>query len=133
MAFRVPSFPLVVHVWHGGGVGGAYAAPDLLLPANLSPGRRVMIQAPLVAGPGTAPIMMELLVPARSDVRASWNGGVSDLIECPAGTLRFYLVSWVDDVGRGFPNEYRIVGMYYSLLGNTTLAGGPFPAPVPLN
>jgi hypothetical protein len=75
---------------------------------------------------------MELLLPMRTDIRASWNGASEDLVEVPAGSLRFYGVYWVDDVGRGFLNEYRLALLDYFATGNATLAGGPFPAPVPL-
>lgn len=131
MAFQVPHFPIFAAIWRGGGVGGAYASPDVVTAANLSPGRRVLVTTPLIGGAGS-PVPMELLLPARTDIRASWNGAVSDLVEVPSGSKRFYTVAWVDDVGRGFANEYRLATMYYLINGNTTLAGGPFPAPTPL-
>lgn len=133
MAFRVPSFPLFANIWRQGGVGGAYMAPDLTVACNLSPGRRTLVADPDAASPLATQLVMELLVPARTDIRATWNMTPSDLVEVPAGSLRFYVVVWVDDVGRGFPNEYRLAAMYYSNVGNSTLIGGPFPAPVPLN
>jgi hypothetical protein len=74
----------------------------------------------------------ELLLPLLTDVRGTWNGVVGDLIEVPAGSKRFYAVVGVHDVGKGFPNEYRLALISYSVFGNTTLVGGPFPAPVPL-
>lgn len=132
MAFRPPSFPLLANVWRAGGLGGSYALPDVVVPCNLSPGRRILSVPPLVASPGTTLILMELLVPMRSDVRAAWNGGVSDLVECPAGTGRFYTVYAVDDAGRGFLNEYRLVLMNYLPSGTNAFGAGLFPAPVPL-
>lgn len=131
MAFQVPHFPLFAAIWRNGGIGGAYAAPDVVTAANLSPGRRVLLTQPLIAGVGS-PVPVELLVPARTDIRANWNNAGNDLVEVPSGSKRFYTVVWVDDVGRGFTNEYRLALMYYSVGGNTTLAGGPFPAPSPL-
>lgn len=29
------------------------------------------------------------------------------IVEVPQGTGRYYMVVWVDDVGKGFVNEYR--------------------------
>lgn len=132
MGFRPPAFPLTANIWHSGGVGGAYASPDLVLSANLSPGRRVLTVPAVISSPGISPWFMELLVPMRSDVRASWNGGVSDLVEVPAGSGRFYVVYAVDDVGRGFLNEYRIVLMNYQPNGTAVFGAGLHPAPVPL-
>lgn len=48
--------------------------------------------------------------------------GIGDLIECPAGSLRYYRLDWVDDVGKGFVNEYRVAAM-------TKMLPWPFPTP----
>lgn len=132
MGFRPPAFPLTASVWHNGGVGGAYATPDLVLTVNLSPGRRVLVAQALVSSPGQTPWFVELLAPMRSDIRAAWNGGVSDLVEVPAGTGRFYVVYAVDDVGRGFLNEYRLALVNYQPSGTAVFGAGLHPAPVPL-
>lgn len=49
----------------------------------------------------------QLLLPALTDVRDSSGGHVADVVEVPIGSGRFYQVQMVDDVGKGFPNEYR--------------------------
>jgi hypothetical protein len=77
-------------------------------------------------------IYAEVLFPKLTDIRAIWNGVGTDIIELPAGSKRFYSVIHVDDVGKGFSNEYRLALAFYDENGNGTLAGGPFPAPVPL-
>ena len=46
------------------------------------------------------PIFLRL--PALTDIRPA------DQIECPAGSGRLYSVRWVDDVHKGFVNEYRV-------------------------
>jgi len=51
---------------------------------------------------------LAVLCPAGTDIRDSKCNGACDLIELPAGSGRFYLVLFVDDVAKGFPNEYRI-------------------------
>jgi hypothetical protein len=124
VAFRVPAMPLSISIWRNQGTLGLYTLPNLITVCNLSPGRRVM------ANVGLMP--MEFLFPKLTDVRAAWNSGTQDLLECPSGSKRFYDVEFVDDVGKGFANEYRIVFAQYYPNGNTTLVDGPFPAPIPL-
>ncbi len=132
MSFNPPTFNLLANVWRVNGTVGAYGAPDLTVMCNLSQGRRTMLGLIPAAGHPAPWIFNELLVPKLTDIRALWNGVVEDLIECPAGSKRFYGVEQVDDVGKGFPNEYRLVIMLYQKDGNNTLGGGPFAAPVPL-
>lgn len=43
-----------------------------------------------------------LRVPPFSDIRPD------DIIECPLGSGRLYSVRWVEDLHKGFPNEYRV-------------------------
>jgi hypothetical protein len=52
-----------------------------------------------------------LLLPALTDVRSAVQGVENDVIEVPAGSGRWYNVAGVDDVGKGFDNEYRIVSL----------------------
>lgn len=109
MSFTVPTFNLTCEVWNG-----PWATKTLrlhLLPCNLAMGRR--IQQQLSAGFDSpfgwaAP---SLLVPALSDIRDEYCGGDSDLVEVPTGSGRWYDVSMVDDVGKGFPNEYRLAAL----------------------
>jgi hypothetical protein len=54
----------------------------------------------------------EVLLPSRTDVRDQLTSGGTDVIECPAGTGRYYTVGLVDDVARGFDNEYRLAYVY---------------------
>jgi hypothetical protein len=132
MPFVIPQFPLTASIWRVSGTGGNYALPDVSSPANLSPGRRVMIGITTVGAAQHSAVSMELLLPKLTDVRAAYNGLQPDIVEVPAGSKRFYGVVGVDDIGKGFSNEHRIAWLSYVFAGNTTLAGGPFPAPVPL-
>jgi hypothetical protein len=132
VAFNPPTFNLSASVWRTRGVGGAYAAPDVTLPCNLSFGRRSMESNNFSSLSGTLVQAMELLVPKRSDIRAAWNGVLEDLVEVPAGSGRFYLVAYVDDVGRSFLNEYRLALIWYQNSGTTAFGAGLHPAPVPL-
>jgi hypothetical protein len=142
MAFRVPTFNLSVRLWRKTPVAGA---PTLTFMANLSPGRRVTMQQPLVVAssvPATGPEIGDctsLLCPQGTDVRGLQSSGLSDVVECPAGTRRFYLVVWSDDVAKGFGNEYRMallrqvdfqlaaVASFSGLFG----AGLTWPVPTP--
>lgn len=54
-----------------------------------------------------------LLLPVHTDIRPAWYGGVvnvgqGDFVEVPAGSGRFYGTMDVDDVAKGFTNEYRV-------------------------
>jgi hypothetical protein len=70
--------------------------------------------------------MMDLLVPAGTDVRDKFNSSGADAIECPTGSGRFYLAVYVDDMGKGFANEHR--GVVLQKVGN---ALGFWPTPIP--
>jgi hypothetical protein len=112
MAFRIPTFNLTCNVWRTGNV--VANPPDTNFPCNLSPGRRVLSAAlgNTSTGASSPSLLMEILLPARSDVRPAYIVFASptqgDVVEVPAGTGRYYCVQCVDDVARGFPNEYRI-------------------------
>ncbi|MBA0087220.1 MAG: hypothetical protein HRJ53_19730 [Acidobacteria bacterium Pan2503] len=129
MAFKIPTFNLTCNVWRNALAPAPYATPDLALPCNLTPGKRVF--TPLSATVFAFRYPMELLLPVGSDVRAMWNGANQDLIEVPAGSKRFYSVLWVDDVAKGFANEYRVAVIGYQVTGGANFAP-PIAAPVPL-
>jgi hypothetical protein len=132
MAFRPPTFNLVCHIWRVDGVGGAYLAPDVVSVCNLSPGRRVLTIDDVPVGFPTTTQIMELLLPKGTDIRATWNTTAPDVVEVPQGSLRFYQVVAVDDVGKGFPNEYRLALMAQEITGNFALVGAnTFPVPLP--
>ena len=141
MAFRIPTFGLNVNLWRAG--TGATNPPDLVFTGNLSPGKRSMMVSTLVtgAGAGFAPtsalfdyqLFMELLCPRVTDIRAGdpGNAAFPDLVECPAGSGRYYLVVWVDDVAKGFSNEYRIalIVHYTKTLAATVAWANVYGAP----
>jgi hypothetical protein len=70
---------------------------------------------------------MVLLLPKGTDVRDELNATGRDGVECPAGSGRFYEVIFVDDIGKGFPNEHRGATM------EKTFGPGPteWPTPIP--
>jgi hypothetical protein len=69
----------------------------------------------------------QLLLPAGTDIRdwACWDGlamDQPDVVEAPRGTGRYYTVIQVDDVAKGFPNEYRVAFI---------AKGAYWPIPIP--
>lgn len=127
MAYVLPTFNLTCNVWHNISPASVYLIPDATFGCNLAPGKRVM-PAPADT---TAQTLMVLLLPALSDVRANWNGVVADVVECPAGSLRFYQVHAVDDFGKGFGNEHRFA-LLAPIVQGVTFSTGLIPFPVPL-
>jgi len=105
MAFRVPNFNLNANVWRA--THHVSAPPDVVCMCNLTPGKRVMQSNVFDLG-----VPMEVLLTAHQDVRpeqefnpASTDG---DCMEIPAGSGRYYWIVGVDDVAKGFSNEYRL-------------------------
>jgi len=137
MAFTPPSFNLTCEVF-----AGPYDTRVLRLtgqPCNLALGRRVTrgFHDPVSLGFGDA--CANLLLPVGTDVRdnAQLSGplgtGVYDIVEVPSGSGRWYVVADVDDVGKGFSNEYRYCSLAKlssnSGLSNTTGLYWPIPMP----
>jgi hypothetical protein len=117
MAFTLPTFNVSVEIY----TFASYVAPRLTVMANMSPGRRIMLEGP-------TPLMM-LLLPALTDIRDGVSAGlVPDFVVAPAGSGRWYDVSWFDDVAKGFANEYRIAWISKHV-NPATGAGWPQPAP----
>jgi hypothetical protein len=118
--FRIPAFPLVVNVWRA--ATPTSFSPDVVSPGNLQMGRAVVATTGIPATPSTDTQLVRLLLPALTDVRDSFSAGGPDQVEVPAGSARFYFVKQVDDVAKGFPNEFRlaVIAKVY-----------PWPAPIP--
>jgi len=117
MGFRVPSFNLSAFVWSRDDV-----PPGPVVAGTLPPPRIDGLQCQLRAAgkqsttqdePHTWSFGPALLCPAGSDIRdwACFDGlamDKPDLVEVPRESGRYYTVAYVDDVAKGFPNEYRI-------------------------
>jgi len=119
MAYTVPTFNLSCNIW-----SGTALPPNpkrLTSVCNLAFGRRHHNE-----DEGFPHTLMYLLLPLLTDIRGSQGAPPApDLVECPAGSGRHYLVMWVDDIGKGFANEHRVAG-----LAQTTI-GGAWPTPIP--
>jgi hypothetical protein len=111
VAFFLPTFNLTCNVWHGYPTNGVLP-PNRPADAVFSCGLRVFRTGFLVAASGATGAAVALILPALSDIRVSIaNAAPGDTVECPAGSGRFYTVGSVDDVAKGFNNEYRIAGI----------------------
>lgn len=124
--YVLPKFNLVCNIVTGH-IGGPAIPPDVarvISPCALQFGAFIAaINYPL-----NAPIKeMYLMLPALTDIRSPMNALMPDYVEVPAGTGRWYIVNFVDDVWKGYPTEYRV-----ALMLQTFPAGGPFwPVPIP--
>lgn len=122
MPFRIPRFNLLADVYDFFGPPfSPRPQPRLTTPANLKLIKTAWGLSLLTASPeGTL-----LLVPIGTDIRPSdgFTLGPGDVIEFPQRSGRFYSAVGVEDVGKGFPNEYRCVAMVQA--GYT----GQFPIP----
>jgi len=135
MPFSIPDFNLTCDVY-----AGPYDTRALRLsavPCNLALGRRVVVDFHDPTGFGFGAGTASLLLPAGTDVRdaaqLAGGGPPYDIIEVVPGSGRWYVVNSVDDVGKGFPNEYRFAFLAKlssnSGLANTTGLFWPVPMP----
>lgn len=127
MGYKIPTFNLFGLVWHDYYVG---IMPPVVIPDNVFACQlRYSGRGPyelLLQDSTTEPtwqVGTTILMPKDTDVRDHWHAGARpDLVEVPSGSGRYYFVHYVDDVAKGFANEYRI-----AYLGKT----GDWPTPIP--
>lgn len=120
MTYRIPDMALSVNVWHGG--GGPPSPPDLSVLGNLSIGRRVFATTGIPNDVTPDTVVVKLLIPALTDIRDAYCSTGADTVEVPAGSGRLYTVKQVDDVGKGYVNEYR-----FAIISKIS----PWPTPIP--
>lgn len=109
-SFNMPQFNLVVAVYHNPSLSFAtLAPPDFSVLGNLATGRVAHLPGWVSQTFGIRPSSYQssLLVPALTDLRDSSIAGNPDMVEVPAGSLRFYWVVYVEDIAKGFANEHR--------------------------
>jgi len=116
---KVPTFNLTCNIWFGAAPGPPIGLPNLAaVPCQLQLGERVPVQSNQL-------FCEYILLPKLTDVAATPRALLlpnADIVECPAGSLRYYVVMMVDDVGKGFANEYRQAMVQHA-------AGWPVPTP----
>jgi len=129
MAYTLPTFNLLCNVYTWVAAPGPLVVPRLSPACNLQCSRRVNAADPGYFDEDLRTLSMWLLLPPLTDVRPWYcyfdGSGGQDIVECPAGSGRIYLVGGVDDVGKGFANEFRVAQLmpcaHYGL----------WPSPIP--
>ena len=139
MAFRLPGFNLNCNIWRSGNDVQANP-PDIQSACSLVNGRSGHDVLPAINN-ATVPLMlsaatklgnfMSLLVPKLLDIRGTQGGGANlgDAVEVPAGSGRFYIAQWVDDVGKGYLNEHREAMLIQLTLNWLVVFGNPWNVP----
>lgn len=119
MSYRIPHFPLIAWAWYP--PNHPPLVPDLVeIPCNLvGPGKRSVGYFP---HPGVVKPEWIVFLPKGTDVRDSYSQPGTHYLEIPGGSGRYYEVIIVDDVAKGFTNEYRVA--YVSKTGT-------WPTPIP--
>lgn len=117
MAYRLPAFNLLCNITAPvGGAGGTVPVVPYRLvdvECQLTYGRRAQMST--TGGTSNVGVLaqtMNLLLPKLTDVRGPQDTGPADLVEVPSGSGRWYSVTFVDDIGKGFDNEHRTAGIY---------------------
>lgn len=108
MPYRLPVFNLSGKVWTG---------PVMIPPGGAA---RLTVQCSIRVYKTAFAVTTEnanacvvIRFPALTDIRPKYGlvqgMGSPDVIECPAGSGRFYEAEALEDVAKGFANEYRLV------------------------
>jgi len=105
MAFTLPTFNLLCNVWHNGGVVPPVGAPDIAGQECQLAWDRAADNPVAIAVPIRVP--MKVRFPILTDVRGPLSASGQDVLEVPAASGRYYAVMYVDDVAKGFSNEFR--------------------------
>lgn len=87
----------------------ALGIPSLVTQCNLANGRvaHVPVWQPFLNSNHAMLMSSSALFPKGTDIRDLSCAGAADVVEIPAGTGRFYWVTFCDDIGKGFTNEHR--------------------------
>lgn len=112
MAYVLPSFNLLCNIYDSFALTLPVTPPGPPRLADqvcqLTYGRRVQVMSTGGTGSAGVPLQtMNLLLPPLTDVRGPQDSFERDVVECPSGSGRWYVVSFVDDIGKGFANEHR--------------------------
>ena len=129
MGFQPPTFNLAVNVWRY--TTPKANPPNLTTSGNLSFGKtRPTITALQVSGRLWYYPCIDLCLPKGTDIRGHTRPIGQDFVEVPAGTGRYYCAIRVEDVAKGFTNEYRlaIILQLDSELISLLLSGGGYGA-----
>lgn len=103
--YHIPRFPLQVALWHDI-PAPPVGSPDLVFNGQLRWLNRGALTIVSFGIPGDF-LTRALYVPKGTDIRPSISALRPDQVEVPRGSRRFYAVADVDDIAKGFPNEFR--------------------------
>jgi hypothetical protein len=109
-AFNIPVFNLKAFIYHHAGQDMNHpGVPDLEVSCNLANGRIAHVPLWLARPPSPDRLSMSssLLLPKGTDIRDQSCEGGPDVVEVPIFSGRFYWVTYVDDIAKGFSNEHR--------------------------
>jgi len=130
MAYNLPQFNLEANIWDVDNPipNVPLGVPRLTTPCQLrAPYRNFSRQVSQSAEQSVQGVSWSIIFPAETDVRDASNGiDKVDLVECPAGSGRIYLVLYVDDAAKGFENEYRV-----AIVRKTVISSFYWPVPIP--
>lgn len=115
---KVPTFNLSIDVWQA--FPGLWVWPPVIPPTFNVTGQLTLGER--VCGVNTLNNSVYILFPKLTDVHWARAFGAPDVVVCPAGSGRAYQVQSVDDVGKGFLNEYR---------QTQCVMIAPYPVPIP--
>jgi len=130
VGFSVPTFNLVVNLWRQPRT--INLVPDRTFMANLAASRIVQAYAAIDVFFTNVPAPFAgLLCPKLTDIAGMWVAALAgeDCVEVPAGSGRFYMVLTVEDVAKGFPNEYRHALICQLNSETILISGNPWGAP----
>jgi len=109
MPYSIPEFPLLMDIYS---MPVAYDFLERIFRERVTAqlrlfGPRPRANSSFYDNGGLLVANSAVLVPAGTDLRDSGCTGLADLVELPATSGRWYYVAYVDDVAKGFANEYR--------------------------
>lgn len=133
MAYTLPTFNLTCALYTNTGTWSTRGLHRSIEDCNLAYGRRVEIYNAF-EGDNSASVFMSLLLPAGTDVRDLKCSAAEDWVEVPTGSNRWYQVTSVDDIGKGFSNEHRCATIFpisEALYPGVVYATLMWPTPIP--
>jgi len=114
--YDVPDFNLDADLWTGTQLPSTHAPTHAGFPCQKFVTSRVVSgveprwQPGLTTNPQiffslyTPPIVLRF--PRTGPWAGPWSGWLVGVIECPSGSLQYYLLRWGEVMHEGFPNEY---------------------------
>jgi hypothetical protein len=102
---KKPALPLTCNIWRA--AAGPPNPPLLTVNCQLLWSASHLAIA-VVPGTVNTAFLRFLYLPSGTDLRPTQMPNPGDVVEVPAGSGRFYTCVALDDVAKGFPNEFRL-------------------------